>query len=146
MTPTARAVRRILTATVVVFVAIQLVPVNRTNPPVQTEVPATPEQRAVLRRACYDCHSNETNWRWYGYVAPVSWLIARDVSEGRRELNLSEWNLLSTQMRLKKLRESWEQVDKGEMPPLLYLPPHPDARLSDADRLVLRTWSLSSGN
>jgi hypothetical protein len=143
MSPSARTVGKSIGIGLVVFIAIQLVPVDRTNPPIQTDVPATSEQRAVLKRACYDCHSNETAWRWYGYVAPVSWLIARDVHEGRRELNFSTWNLLATQTRLKKMRESWEQVEKGEMPPWIYMPPHPDAHLSEADRLVLRTWSLS---
>ena len=75
-----RHVRRIakwlLAVLTVAFVAIQLVPVDRKNPPVETEVPATAEARSVLRRACYDCHSNETVWPWYSRIAPVSWLVA----------------------------------------------------------------------
>jgi hypothetical protein len=128
------------------LMAIQLVPVNRTNPPVETEVPASVEVRSILRRACYDCHSNETVWPWYSRIAPISWLIARDVREGREELNLSTWNRYTTKQQLKKLKDSWDEVAEGEMPPWMYLPPHPDARLSADDRTALRAWSRSMGS
>jgi hypothetical protein len=124
------------------FVGIQFVPVERTNPPVEQEVPAPENVRQILRRACYDCHSNETAWPWYSRVAPVSWLIARDVTKGRAELNFSTWNRLSTKQQVEAMHESWEEVEEGEMPPWFYLPPHPDARLSAADRETLRRWSL----
>jgi hypothetical protein len=125
----------------IAFIAIQFVSVDRTNPPVEEEVPAPAEVRQVLRRACYDCHSNETVWPWYSWIAPVSWLVARDVHEGREELNFSTWNRLSTKARVEALHESWEEVSEGEMPPWFYLPPHPEARLSEADREALRRWS-----
>ena len=67
----------------VAFIAIQLVPVNRTNPPVQGDFRGSAEVVSILRRACYDCHSNETVWPWYSRVAPLSWVIAHDVNEGR---------------------------------------------------------------
>jgi hypothetical protein len=126
-----------------VFVGIQFVPVDRTNPPVEEEVPAPPAVRAILERACYDCHSNETVWPWYSRVAPMSWLAVRDVQKGREELNFSTWNRLSTQDRVEALRESWEEVEEGEMPPWFYLPTHPEARLSAEDRAVLRAWALT---
>lgn len=131
---------------IIALVAIQLVPVDRTNPPVETEIPATAEVRSILRRACYDCHSNETVWPWYSRIAPIAWLVAHDVHEGRRELNLSTWNRYTTKQQLKKLKESWDEVAEGEMPPWLYLPPHPDARLSADDRAALRAWSQSVGS
>src|SRR5690348_6573673 len=71
--------------------AAQLVRPQRTNPPVVSDVAAPPEIEAVLRRACFDCHSNETAWPWYTAVAPISWVLHRDVLEGRRRLNFSEW-------------------------------------------------------
>lgn len=126
------------------FVLIQFVPVDRTNPPVEGEVPAPPEVRQVLQRACYDCHSNETNWPWYSRVAPVSWLVVRDVRQGREHLNFSTWNRLSTREQVEALRESWEEVDEGEMPLWFYLPPHPEARLSARDRELLRNWAGGS--
>lgn len=125
----------------VAALAIQFVPVDRSNPPVETEAPAPPAVREVLRRACYDCHSNETRWPWYSRVAPVSWLVAHDVTEGRRELNFSTWNRLDAAKQVKALRETWEEVDEGEMPLRIYLPTHPEARLSDSDRALLRAWA-----
>lgn len=128
------------------LLVIQLVPMDRTNPPAETEVPASVEVRSILRRACYDCHSNETTWPWYSRIAPVSWLIARDVREGRKELNLSTWNRYTTTTQLKKLRKSWNEVAEGEMPPWMYLPLHPSARLSADDLAALQAWAQSEGN
>ena len=125
----------------VALVVIQFVPVDTSNPPVIGDVPTSPAVKAVLRRACYDCHSNETEWPWYARVAPVSWLIARDVRKGRAELNFSTWNQYSTQQRVKKLKETWEEVTAGEMPPWFYLPAHREARLSAEDRALLTQWA-----
>lgn len=122
------------------LVAIQLVPVDRTNPAVEQEVPAPAAVHTVLKRACYDCHSNETVWPWYSRVAPVSWLVARDVREGREHLNFSTWNRLSPEDQAEALEETWEEVDEGAMPPWFYLPVHAEARLSPDDRGVLRSW------
>ena len=139
-----RAMKWVALVGVAALAAIQLVPVDRANPPVETDVPASPETRVVLRRACYDCHSNETVWPWYSRVAPVSWLLERDVREGREELNFSTWNRYTTQQQAKLLEESGEQVDEGEMPPWFYLPLHPDARLSQSNKDDLRAWSQST--
>lgn len=133
--------RWILVGIPVVLLGIQFVPVNRTNPPVEADVPAPENVRTILRRACYDCHSNETTWPWYSRVAPFSWLVARDVIEGREELNYSTWNRVSTQGRVKKLKESWDEVAEGEMPPWAYLIIHRDATLSAEDRTALRLWA-----
>jgi hypothetical protein len=134
-------VHRILLGGVILLVALQFVPVERTNPPVQSEVPAPDNVRVVLRRACYDCHSNETKWPWYSHVAPVSFLIAYDVRHGREELNYSTWNRIAPQKQVKKLKESWETVAEGEMPPWYYLAMHRDAALSTQDRAALMGWA-----
>jgi hypothetical protein len=88
--------------------------------------------RALAVRACYDCHSNETVWPWYSFVAPVSWLAQRDVDEGRRKLNFSEWDQPQ-----KEARESAKAVRKGEMPPWFYALVQPDARLTAAESEAL---------
>ena len=76
----------------VAFIGIQLIPVNRTNPAVTTPIKwDSPQTEALARRACLDCHSNETVWPWYSYVAPASWLIYYDVQQGRSMLNLSTY-------------------------------------------------------
>lgn len=120
---------------------IQLVPVDRSNPEVELEVPAGPAAREVLERACYDCHSNETVWPWYAWVAPVSWLVAHDVHEAREYLNFSTWNAYDDEERAELLHEAWEEVEEGEMPLWFYVPLHPEAELDDADKEVLRAWS-----
>jgi hypothetical protein len=126
-----------------VFGAIQFVPVERTNPPVERDVPAPPGVKAVLRRACYDCHSNETHWPWYSRIAPISWMVARDVREGRAELNFSTWNLYSAKERVSKLNGSWETVAEGEMPLRFYVAPHRRARLSGHDLALLQGWAAN---
>lgn len=130
--------RKMALALIVLFLAIQLVPVDRTNPPVQSDLKAPPAAAAVLRRACYDCHSNETRWPWYSRIAPVSWLVAYDVKQGRRELNFSVPGRQETDDILKVVR-------RGEMPPGIYLPAHPEARLTRADLAVLESWLGSAG-
>lgn len=129
------------TATLVVLgvfgllAVIQLVPYGRdhTNPPVMRE-PAwdQPATRALAVRACFDCHSNETEWPWYSQIAPVSWLVQRDVDVGRRTLNFSEWN-----RPYEEADEAAEEVLEGDMPPAIYLPPHPAARLSPEEKRSL---------
>jgi hypothetical protein len=131
---------KIALAVVAALLLIQLVPVDRENPPVTSEVAAPEPVRAVLRRSCYDCHSHETRWPWYARVAPVSWLVAHDVHEGREHLNFSTWDRYDAKKRRELREEAWEEVDEGEMPLWFYLPLHPDARLSDADRAALRAW------
>lgn len=113
----------------------QVVPYGRshTNPPVTGEPPwDSPATRELAKRACFDCHSNETVWPWYSHVAPVSWLVQRDTDEGRRKLNFSEWNKPQ-----KEADEAAKAVREGEMPMWIYLPTHPEARLTDAEKQAL---------
>ncbi|MDE3197201.1 MAG: heme-binding domain-containing protein [Acidobacteriota bacterium] len=115
-----------------ILILIQLLPFghSHTNPPATKEPnwdsPATKE---LFSRACNDCHSNQTYWRWYSYVAPVSWLIARDVNGGRRHLNVSQWDKPS-----RHADHIANEVKTGDMPPWFYLPLHPNAKLSDAEK------------
>jgi Haem-binding domain len=139
-----KIVKRGLLAAGLALVLAQAVPVDRSNPPVQGEVAAPAEVRAILRRACYDCQSNETVWPWYGHVAPVSWLLARDVREGRKEVNFSVFNQYAEKRRQRKWVEIPEQVEKGEMPPWFYTAVHPEGRLSEADRAALLRWARES--
>jgi mono/diheme cytochrome c family protein len=108
-------------------VVIQLVPYGHThrNPPVVAEPQwDNPQTRTVFMRACGDCHSNETKWPWYSNIAPVSWLVARDVYEGREILNVSEWGQSK-----EEASESAETIQEGSMPPWFYLLGHPEAKL-----------------
>jgi len=131
----------VLLVLLLAFGAIQLVPVERTNPPVTAEIAAPPEVAAVIERCCYDCHSNETAWPWYAYVAPASWLVADDVHEGRRHMNFSEWGGYDARRQDRMRGDIWDEVSADEMPPGNYLLMHSSARLTDADRAVLRAWT-----
>jgi hypothetical protein len=112
--------------------AIQLVPYGRdhSNPPVRSE-PAwdSPATRALTKQACFDCHSNETEWPVYASIAPASWLVQHDVNEGRAVLNFSEW-----QRPQEEASKASEELLEGEMPPAAYRLMHAHARLSGADR------------
>ena len=121
----------------VVAAAIQLVPISRTNPPV-TKEPAwdSPETRALYMRACGDCHSNESKWPAYDYVAPVSWFVARHVNDGREELNASEFELSSSSAQ-KLANKAAKNIERGAMPLSSYLLIHSEAKLTDAEKTAL---------
>jgi hypothetical protein len=131
-------------AGIVLIVAIQLVPVDRSNPPVGGEVQAPEEVMTVLRESCYDCHSHETRWPWYAYVAPVSWLVTEDVEHGREHVNFSTWSAYDAEEQAEHMEEIWEEVEEGKMPLKKYVVLQRSARLDDADMDVLRTWTASA--
>ena len=116
-------------------------PVDRSNPPVTGDVGAPAAVNGVLRRSCYDCHSNETTWPWYSYIAPFSWLVAGDVEEGREHLNFSEWDSYPAGQRDHKLEELRDEVQSGAMPLEKYTYLHRSAKLSDADKAALLGWA-----
>ena len=134
---------RVAEVTVALLLVIQLVPVGGTNPSIEMQVPASTEVRAILRRACYDCHSNETRWPRYSRVAPVSWLIASDVYAARSALNFSTWERIGLAERRTIMGTISHDVGRGHMPPRLYVLAHPHTRLSERDQTVLREWALS---
>jgi hypothetical protein len=132
--------RRVLLVTVlgmvIVFGLMQLVPYGWWHDNPQVTEPLRwddPTAEALARAACYDCHSNETEWPPYSYVAPMSWLVRRDVEEGREALNLSELD----QGGGEELDEAADTIEDGEMPPRQYELAHPDARLSDEEKRTL---------
>jgi len=133
---------------VVIGLVIQLIPYghDHTNPPVLQEPTwNSPETRAIAKRACFDCHSNETVWPWYSNIAPVSWLVYRDVSEGRGHINFSEWDVHPSLPEGEGEGEEHQHgsdviqdvLESGEMPPSTYLLLHPEARLTDQEMQIL---------
>jgi cytochrome c551/c552 len=132
----------VVIAIVVLGLLIQLVPLPERghNPAVIAEPKwDSPQTAALVKRACYDCHSNQTVWPWYSYVAPVSWLIYNDVIQGRHRLNFSEWNGQS-----RGAGEMVQAIREGEMPPFQYLPLHPSARLTSVEKQQLITGLTNS--
>ena len=139
-------------ATIVValiVVGLQFTTPAHTNPPVDkaqtlagtTSVP--PEVSAVFARSCNDCHSDTTNWRWYTYVAPVSWFTVGHVNEGRTELNLSEWGSYSRRRKETRLNAICAQVQSGAMPLASYALVHREVKLSPDEVKMICTWTES---
>ena len=126
-------------------IGAQFVPVDGigNNPPERYAVKAPPEVEAILKRSCYDCHTNETAWPWYARIAPASWLVLRDVKKGRARMNMSEWTDDDRETMAIDLENSWDQVEAGHMPPWFYLPMHPNAYLTDDEKLLLKSWFLA---
>jgi hypothetical protein len=139
-----RRVRIALVVLVLLLALAQLVPVRRDAPPVTADVGAPPPVDALLRRACYDCHSHETRWPWYAWVAPASWLVADDVHEGREHLDFSAWDTYPPGKRAKKLDRVADAVTKGWMPYWPYLIVHRDARLAPAEVDAIAAWARAA--
>ena len=124
-------------------VLIQFVPVDRSNPPVSKSVnfvdlQKTPKKiQIILKTACYDCHSYETVYPDYAYVAPVSWSVKHHVNEGREHLNFSEWGHLNRDLRKNMLENAIADIEQNRMPIAGYMVYHPDARLSLGEKKIL---------
>ena len=117
---------------VVLVLLIQFLPYGHThtNPSVVKEPNwNSPETRQITQKACFDCHSNETIWPWYSNIAPMSWLVQRDVDVARSRMNFSDWGRISVEV-----GEIIEIVSEGEMPPFQYLLMHPGARFSEQEK------------
>ena len=138
--------KQFLLLLLVIFLGIQFIPVERTNPPAEARAFAPQPVADLLRRSCYDCHSNETVWPWYGKVAPFSWAFAYDVNKGREKLNFSNWNNLTMDERDRLRLEIWQKVKFGDMPPALYVFGHQEARVTTDHHQMVRNWSGAPPN
>jgi hypothetical protein len=137
----------IFTGLIAGFALLQLANPLRTNPPaapghdLMATNPPPPPVAATLRAACYDCHSDETKWPWYSHIAPVSWLVAGDVRDGRERMNFSDWPHDQPERAAKRLERISEEVGYRNMPPGKYTLLHPEARLTPAQREQLIHWA-----
>ena len=138
-----KVLKVVLLALAVVLFAAQFVRPDLTNPPIDPahELRAPANVQSILDRSCNDCHSNRTRYPWYAQISPLSWWLKDHITEGRREVNFSEFATYSARRKGRKFKEICEQVKEGEMPLESYLPLHPSAKLSDADRQVLCQWT-----
>ena len=134
-------------AGIFLLLAIQSIRPARTNPPadprqaIHTAVAVDPAVARVIGRSCHDCHSNSTSWPWYSGMAPVSWLIVRDVKDGRSKLNLSEWGSYDAQTRQKPWKEICKEVSEGDMPPLQYSLLHAGSKLTPSEVQAVCRWT-----
>lgn len=142
-----KIIKIVLVVLVVGLIAIQFF--NRPDKTTTTEitpahitkvmnVPSNVE--SILKRSCYDCHSDHTVWPWYTYVAPVSWLVADDVVKGRKKMNFSQWSKIPDSKKEARLNEICEEIKSDEMPMPKYLYIHGDAKLTQADKDILCKW------
>jgi hypothetical protein len=130
----------ILLVLIGIVLLIQIIPVNRTNPKVTSEIAAGPQVRDILKRSCYDCHSFASAWPWYSYVAPVSWLIVGHVNEGRSKLNFSTWDKHDVNKQQRMLEEIGDEIKNDDMPLSSYLLLHKKAKLSETDKAIINRW------
>ncbi len=116
---------------------------RRVNPALTVEANGTvpSEVGKILDRACNDCHSEKTNWRWYSRVVPFSWLLMADVGMGRDEVNFSRWHDYSAKQQVNMLKNICSMARKGEMPLWYYKPLHPGSWLSSSDVDQLCGWT-----
>ncbi len=143
--PVFKSISTLIVFGIVILLVIQLIPYgrNHNNPPVVSE-PNWDSQltRALVKSTCFDCHSNETIWPWYSKIAPASWLVYRDVVEGRQRVNFSNWN----RAQLEEPGELTSVIREGEMPPLQYILIHASARLSAGQKDQLINGLLATFN
>jgi hypothetical protein len=123
--------------------AAQLIPVQRTNPPVPAPLCAPADIEAILKRCCADCHTNETHWPWYAYVAPASWLVTYDVRVGRDNLDFSYWGQLPAADQRQLAKSIVRELTAGTMPLRKYQILHPKAHLTASEVQRLRAWFSS---
>lgn len=128
----------VIVITVIEFVLIQVFQVSHDNPPAQTTLQFdTPAGQQLFEGACADCHSNNTVWPWYSYIAPSSWLQATHVNNARSLFNTSEWNTVSASRKRQLINDVQMQIRSHNMPPRDYMLLHPNAQLTDEQRAEL---------
>ncbi len=125
----------------VIFIAMQFIRVDYTNPQSEAhlEIQAPQEIKAILKKSCFDCHSNETKFPWYSNVAPVSWMVSKHVNNARSLINFSTWESYSQEEKEKKLKEIFRAV-YAAMPLPSYLLMHDEAQLTKEERTFIREW------
>jgi len=142
-----RRLKWIVVAVIAAFGLMQLTNAARTYPAVVpghdllSADPPPPQISAILRTACYDCHSYETHWPWYGHVAPVSWWLDSHVRDARERLNFSEWPRGDAERAARKWNHVAESVRDGDMPLPSYTRIHRAARLTEDQRKQLVDWA-----
>ena len=128
------------------LIIIQFFRIDKTVKPVnaQTDIialtQANTDVSSILKTSCYDCHSNQPIYPWYTNVAPLSWWIKHHFNEGSHHLNFSDWGTYTTKRKDHKLEECVEMIEEGEMPMSSYTIMHGEAKLTEAQKMLLIDW------
>jgi len=145
-------IKKILLGLLAIFLILQIFQIDKNNPSYDAQqdylsaVDVPDNLRALLKDACYDCHSHETKYPWYSYVQPVGWWLKDHVKDGKKHLNFSEWMTYAPKKAKHKLEECFEELENGAMPLKPYRFTHAEARLSDEQRQELVTWFKNQYN
>ena len=131
---------RIVSFLLVGIIIVQFIQPHFDNPPVTGDIAAPADVKAILKRTCFDCHSNETKLLWFDRISPGSWLVAKDIKDGRNIINFSEWNNLPVAQQKDKFWEIVNHAISGVMPPSEYALMHPDVKLTESDLAVLKNY------
>jgi hypothetical protein len=141
-----KVIKTIFLWTLGTLLLLQFVQIKIPNPPKATpqdEIKAPKEVMTLLKRSCYDCHSNNTKYPWYGYIAPISWQVDSNIKNGRAWLNFSIWSKYDSKKR-QKIYKGIVNALRIKMPPAEYLLIHKDARLKPNERKLLQEWAQSN--
>jgi len=141
-----QVVKTIFLWTFATLLLLQFIKIDLPKPPKATpddEIKAPKEVMALLKRSCYDCHSNETKYPWYGHIAPISWQVDSNILNGREWLNFSIWSKYDEKKK-QKIYKGIVNALKIKMPPAEYLLVHKEARLTPKEREILTNWAKSN--
>ena len=147
-----RLIIKILFVLAILFIAIQFIPSSQnvdgqeSETDISKSVNMPNKIQSVLKNACYDCHSDNTNYPWYSKIQPVRWMMDRHVKEGKQEINFSEFGSYSTRSKISKLKGIANSIQHNDMPLSSYRLMHKSANLSDADKNLIVTWALQTSD
>ena len=128
--------------TIISLILIQFIHVDKNNPKVdkQLEVKAPKDVMGILKRSCYDCHSDETKWPAYSNIAPISFVVASHVKDARAAMNFSTWKVIDSKIKVQRLKRAIQTVNNGMMALPSYIFAHQNAKLTKEEKSILTTW------
>ncbi len=137
--------KKFIFAVVLILVLIQFIPLDKTNPKVDEKIALHADKKVmkILKRSCYDCHSNETKWSIYSDIAPLSFEVLNHVNVGRKAINFSEYKKIDKEIKIKRLKRAIQTVNNGMMPLSSYTMFHDEAVLTKEDKKILVDWCES---
>lgn len=124
-----------------IFFLLQLFPVDRSNVTEQAPILASEPVLSILRKSCYDCHSDQTKWPVYSYIFPISVFLKNHIEEGKEEINFSKWENLSLKQKATAAESIIEEIEERNMPLFSYTLIHHEAKLSDKEIQILKEWA-----
>lgn len=138
--------KKILLYGIIIFLSFQFIQIDKGNPSVNKKIDynqitqTTPEIQKILKKACYDCHSNEVNYPWYSSIAPISWFIKEHVNQGKEYVNFSEYGKYNRYQKEHINSSLYRVIENKTMPLNSYLWMHKEANLSEEDFILLLNW------